>query len=169
MQQKPLTRDPVNQDSRLLQPCDNFVTTSSQGCNNLESQLTGSQLSGFYCITSRHCQSHSSFFHTVVQIFDQLTSYQYEEGNVASFLITGPPGAGKSSLIAKWYISIMYACSSIIIYYYMHCVIVLPQEQPFGEDLWRQCGHHVAHGDTVLLIVCRTFSDVQKVYTEGKT
>ena len=54
-----------------------------------------------------------------IQVYDRLEEYMSEEGPVLPLLLTGHPGLGKSTLLAKWYILyssyiatlyIMYVC-----------------------------------------------------------
>ena len=38
------------------------------------------------------------------QVYDRLEEYMREEGPVLPLLLTGHPGLGKSTLLAKWYV-----------------------------------------------------------------
>ena len=49
--------------------------------------------------SSLFCLLKTTFF---LQTFDSLEAYMNDEGTVAPFLITAPPGSGKSVLLAKW-------------------------------------------------------------------
>ena len=47
-----------------------------------------------------------------------------EEGPVPPLLLTGHPGLGKSTLLAKWYVTMVHNASGIIIHVCMVLVVV---------------------------------------------